>query len=1496
MLFPKAFVTHFFILFLLFYSQIALGGFTCDSLEISGLPSGPVAVSAGSPVTYDLTITGGPGYNASKYEVEWLDGAEEGTITQEWISQTGHVGVLSLTYAPGEGFSAGDNDRVEFRIQHNYDPECESEAKQIEFYEASCNGLFEVLSYSWNAPVLLDWGEDKAFSLSFHTWGAEETPEYHVERLGGPPTLGVLEDGEISSIPGRVGKRIAFEYAHSEESSGDDVISFRVIDHAIDNETMRNQCGVEIEIPIVVDTQPDNYYCGGLGASISATLNEIDAGGSSMITVTGIKGDRSSGQFIYKVSNEPENGSLSPDESQSIATSGAYSYTYFHDEESSDGDTISVTVTDALYSECSVTKNVTIDLIDYCELLTVTVDELDAIEVGALTNFTVNVSGGSGRYKYRVVSGANNGHIVGSDTTGWRNSNHHTFEYQHDEESSAGDILTVEVEDKDTECVRAELVTIELIDYCEGFGFQDSSTSVLTLDPGDSGEIIVYANQGNGSGEYVYSVISGPSHGEVEPMTSGITTDESFIFTYTHDESENTDTLVIQVQDAVYEACVDETTTGVGFIDYCEAFDASLSPSHQTISLGGIYSFSASASDGSGSYKYTITSSPSNGEITSVTESDITSGPFEFTYHHNPAKIKGDTVSVLIEDTEYECEVTQDVTFSMENLCSDFSYGISNPWLHEFNKAGIGEEVALYAWADGGSGDYSFVVNMDPTMLPGTLTTTDPSVDDTKVTQHYSYVQDTEGDAYFHINISDDVYECGADVWVYSFYTFMGSPGNSACHDLDLNLSDLSLTSNDTQVGEVHSFTATLTGGDPERDYEFVITEYPTLGGGLISIDEGNLHELRYKYTAPANMVGTEYFTIQVEDANDPLCPVHSRQIKFVVEDDTITCQGNENSQEGFVILDNTANTGQEAISTNLNFLDGCNKNETTIGYKFGESPDRDGHGANVINVNDFQIVNREIEEDQLSIHVGPNHDVVESLVFDSAVSKNNYFTDGQHLFDLNVFRTAANWLSGTDATGADNIPPRSTETGELEILHAGTYGTITMRQFLENIRDGRTMHGIVRVLIGLEKGTCEPDCNPEAINSLGSPVNEAELYGFCGETTVSGLCACAPSSRLGMSPGHHFEAIRPGSELCNDAEGHPIVLPEEAKIMVKGALLWDFVDYSEVDADGNPVAIPLENLSFFPRELYFMVDIPIVINSAYEDDYCGGPDGYSSCDGKPMSDDFFEQLQYIAGVTDGVHSTQKISLSDLDYSMVPQTSKDFYSYLMEGTELTETLYHDLNIADQYHLLMPSGYTKQWAAAFDHLQISASMWESLGFEVPADALEGSPLSETLIRGDDFQDIPVYLYSGGLVDMHSHTNISGLIYVPQALELEAETGTSQNATVHQLVNGAIIVRDGFYIKAKDHSITVLSADPSSYTSIVTANPLPDKITLAVGVGSGLIDPEAEEEAYGEEEGAEEGESVSTDGCLFCSGGTGRGGGSEASSSDAGASQWQQVLPN
>ena len=562
---------------------------------------------------------------------------------------------------------------------------------------------------------------------------------------------------------------------------------------------------------------------------------------------------------------------------------------------------------------------------------------------------------------------------------------------------------------------------------------------------------------------------------------------------------------------------------------------------------------------------------------------------------------------------------------------------------------------------------------------------------------------------------------------------------------------------------------------------------------------------------------------------------------------------GTTSSSSGKVIFDNTSNPNTAAIGANLIFIAGGSKGATAI---------KTGYGGNAINILDFQTLVRDtgVTPHELLLYIGNDPKVVKDQQLGTKGAF-DFFANGKHLFDLERLRSTADWLS-QDSNG-NGIPDHITpDTG----VPYGTYGTLSMKQFVDNIVNGRTMYGIVRVKVPLE---IQSSASGTARNALNQVVNANQIYGFCSNASA-GLCSCAPGKNGG------FSSIKAGANVCG------LTIPSTAKIKVRGSLLWDFVD----NMTGKPVG--LANLPFVPRALYFKVEIPILVNA----------------EGDLNDDGAMDNMPYIKSLTATMSGTNPINITNtiatIDYARVPQVAKDAYLHAT-GTALTATEFAKLNRPTQYHLLMPSGYETGWAEAFNKLNISARTWASLPpstcisqtgsqcskFAVPPGL--GGVMTANDIRSDAFEDIPVYLYSGGLIDMHSHVNISGLIYVPQGMELEAKDSA---APTQQYVYGAVVVRDTFYIEAKTNTITVFSAGPETYSTALTT--LSSSSTTRGPALSTLGYGGTTHSGGGSGGGTSTSSSTTSAGtvCIGCSGG---GGGGSGSSGTAGAVRWVEIHP-
>lgn len=478
------------------------------------------------------------------------------------------------------------------------------------------------------------------------------------------------------------------------------------------------------------------------------------------------------------------------------------------------------------------------------------------------------------------------------------------------------------------------------------------------------------------------------------------------------------------------------------------------------------------------------------------------------------------------------------------------------------------------------------------------------------------------------------------------------------------------------------------------------------------------------------------------------LALILSGAASFIAMGDGGDCSGASVSSCGSIIIDNTPNPGLPALATNMS---------TNIGGKaFGTN--------NSFKIDGIQVMQRKGDtESDITIlmdEVGVYNPASTSYNNYGKGSQLKYFANGSQLFDLDRFRTAADWLRA-------NISATTSHP-------AGSYGTIGWTEFLQNVAASRTMYGMVRIKVPL-KLTGTTGRNALDYNNDQS---HTALYGFCGSSTA-GLCSSAPGSSTKIKP----------NETVNG-----VSIPNGAQIKVRGALMFDFVD----NATGEPVG--LINLPWDPRDIYFKVEIPINVNAANDSN----------------GDGVMDNINYISSITSGtLCATPPCSVTvtqSINYNQVPQEAKDAFKY-QYGVDLTSTIFDGLSEPNQYHLLMPSGYPYGWHDAFQELGVTSAQWKSLGFDAPTAGAVDGVLSVDEIRSDLFEDIPVYIYTGGLVDMHDNVNISGLVYVPQALELEQKSGS-----VRQFIMGAVIVRDAFYLEAKTGGVTLISSDPTSFSNI------------------------------------------------------------------------------
>jgi len=634
--------------------------------------------------------------------------------------------------------------------------------------------------------------------------------------------------------------------------------------------------------------------------------------------------------------------------------------------------------------------------------------------------------------------------------------------------------------------------------------------------------------------------------------------------------------------------------------------------------------------------------------------------------------------------------------------------------------------------------------------------------------------------------------------------------------------------------------TPTVSGGTPP--YLFSLPSLST-AHGTVALTNSTTGQVTY--TRTAGYVGGDSFILNVASS----CGAHPGASGT----GTVTMSSNSVAgvygasgtiaANGAIIIDNTPNPGTPGIVTNM---------ATNVGGKnFGVN--------NSFNIDGIQVMQR--VTGTASVAYTPHHLVDEAGVTNSAStsydnygtsSQTTYFANGQHLFDLDRLRRAANWMrvpSGItlpDAALQTATPPTLAQPGLMTAAipvnqiaatatasctgrglrdpaadpafgtpigtpigschPAGTYGVITWREFLENIRDGRTMYGVVRILVPLNVKSTAGSEN----NALNATVLSNTIYGFC--TSTAEWCANAPTSSTNIKGGAVVGGYNAAPAITMPAvpSTTPYSITTGAQLRVRGTLMFDFVNGTTdaiLGAPGHPV--PLANLPFDPRDIYFKVSVPINVNAANDID----------------GDGILDNIAYISGLTSVITcgsfpcSTTIPADTEISNTQVPMEVIQAYNFQYGTNYLSNTatdfvtLWNTLNLPNKYHMLMASGYVDGWYDAFQELNITAQKWQDIGFTVPSGATMASPLTLANIRSSSFEDVPTYLYTGGLVDMHHHMNVSGLLYVPQSAEIEQKF-----SGITMYMNGGLIVRDGFFLEGRAGGITLISSDPQSFSSI------------------------------------------------------------------------------
>ncbi len=256
--------------------------------------------------------------------------------------------------------------------------------------------------------------------------------------------------------------------------------------------------------------------------------------------------------------------------------------------------------------------------------------------------------------------------------------------------------------------------------------------------------------------------------------------------------------------------------------------------------------------------------------------------------------------------------------------------------------------------------------------------------------------------------------------------------------------------------------------------------------------------------------------------------------------------------------------------------------------------------------------------------------------------------------------------------------------------------------------------------------------------------------------------------------------------------------LGANARIEIYGTLLIDFVD-----CQGRPAPHPEAELE---------IEVPLLINPVAADP-----------DGAPRA---LESLVALAdpGLCQPTPCTVPLPVPS-DPGPIPEVRRRHWE-LAHGEPLTPQRLAQLPPSQRLHLRMPSGYAAGWLRAFQTLALDQAQWRALGFATPD---PDGPFDLTDLLDEAFQDLPALASNGGVLELEDHINVSGLLYLPGALELEAEGESHPHCEHHhpcaprraarQYLSGAILIGGAFAIEAHHPgTLTLLVNEPLSYSQI------------------------------------------------------------------------------
>lgn len=494
-------------------------------------------------------------------------------------------------------------------------------------------------------------------------------------------------------------------------------------------------------------------------------------------------------------------------------------------------------------------------------------------------------------------------------------------------------------------------------------------------------------------------------------------------------------------------------------------------------------------------------------------------------------------------------------------------------------------------------------------------------------------------------------------------------------------------------------------------------------------------------------------------------------------------------------------------------------------------------------------------------------------------VLDNLFSLDGQ-AFDMDRIRYAANrlWAKWRSDKIAGAI-------GWAARFNYQPTGTMSFETFVDNLVNGRTMYGIVRVVIPI-------DMNGEAYLDPNQPTNGTEF----------------------PATAHHWSPTIKGNELSQLVRDWSKTVYKNANpwttVNVYGMLLIDYVDKSTYDPDhfldsdqdyiDNYASVAAHDAASHIGEVNVILPRSRDRTENMQDDellninptWVGSDNRVDSVDTARTKYMVKNSVAYVpSDVSDASvyeywmrqavmypvgNPTRTAILNDLtgassQYNLATQI---FNPGAARRTDYDNTAWATIPEKDQFHAFFPNGYEHGWMVAFDALRMGAldatttektpgSWWMHLpdnatgtdnmpvgknypefGVPDPAAAISVDADGDgTLTKMPNFfdtgwEDLPAFAFAGGLLDVHAFANISGMMYTPDSCEIESNGDhTANESGAQEYISGAIVAGNGIWLGgATDNNAMIAisynynSFDRLRHGPILTVKKVQDMISL------------------------------------------------------------------